>query len=123
MIDENNLAAAWIQFQRLATGSVEQGQLLWAHERLDDMCSSEPAAAWNVIQEIIALDHSDEILANIGAGPFEDLLVNHGALLIDKVEACARISSDFRRMLGIVWKNRISDDVWVRLKAIAPPSW
>ena len=77
MKDENDLTAAWIRFQRLPNGSDEQDQLSWAFVRLDDMCRSEPAAAWNVIQEIIALDQSDEILANVGAGPFEDLLVNH----------------------------------------------
>jgi len=29
----------------------------------------------------------------------------------------------FRRILGVVWQNQIPDDVWNRLKAIAPPSW
>ena len=33
------------------------------------MCQSAPESAWNVIQEIIALDQSDEILANVGVGP------------------------------------------------------
>jgi hypothetical protein len=40
------------------------------------MCESEPDKAWETIQEIIGRDHSDEILANIGAGPFEDLMGN-----------------------------------------------
>ena len=78
MKDENDLAAVWIRFQRLPNGSGEQDQLSRAFERLDDMCRSEPAAAGNVIQQIIALDQSDEILANVGAG------------------------ADFRRMLGVV---------------------
>jgi uncharacterized protein DUF6869 len=121
--DDSNIAAAWIKYQRLPNGSAEQSQLFWAYEQLDAMCRSEPAAAWIVIQEIIARDQSDEVLANVGAGPFEDLMVNHGTLLIDKVESCARMSSDFRRMLGVVWQNAISDEVWARLKAIAPPSW
>jgi hypothetical protein len=90
---------------------------------MDDLCDSEPATAWNVIQEIIALNPTDKILAMVGAGPFEDLMVRHGATFIAKVESCARVNSDFRRMLGIVWKNQISDDVWVRLKAVAAPSW
>jgi hypothetical protein len=120
---ENNLAAVWIRFQSLPKKSAEYEHLFWACERLDDLCRSEPGAAWNVIQEIIALNQSDEILAMLGAGPFEDLMANHGSLLIDKVELCARISPTFRRMLGVVWKNAIQDDVWTRLKAIAPPSW
>jgi len=88
-----------------------------------DLCIDEPEKAWNAIQEIIALDQSDNILAMVGAGPFEDLMVHHGTLLIDRVESCARVSPPFRRMLGVVWKNEIADHVWDRLRAIAPPSW
>jgi uncharacterized protein DUF6869 len=123
MNDESNLAAVWIRLQSLPKGSDEYDELFWAFERMDELCDSEPATAWNVIQEIIALNHSDSILAMIGAGPFEDLMARHGAMFIDKVESCARTNPEFRRMLGIVWKNQISDDVWVRLKAVAPPSW
>ena len=120
---DNDLATAWIQFQSLSKESLEYDQLFSVAERLDDLARSEPAAAWNVIQEIIALNQSDTILAMVGAGPFEDLMVHHGALLIDKVESCARASPAFRRMLGTVWKNAISDEVWDRLRAVAPPSW
>jgi hypothetical protein len=122
MNDENSLAAAWIRFQSLSKGSVEYDQLFWVVERFID-ASSEPATAWNVIQKIISLNQNDAILAMVGAGPFEDLMVHHGALLIDKVESCARASPAFRRMLGVVWKNAISDEVWDRIRAIAPPSW
>jgi hypothetical protein len=123
MSDDNNLAAVWVRFQRLPKGSNEYDDLFWAFERMDDLCDSEPATAWNIIQEIIALNSTDNILAMVGAGPFEDLMVRHGAMFIDKVESCARVNPDFRRMLGIVWKNQISDDVWVRLKGVAAPSW
>jgi hypothetical protein len=37
----------------------------------DALATATPETAWNVIQEITALDHSDRILANVGAGPFE----------------------------------------------------
>jgi hypothetical protein len=98
-------------------------ELEWAWEKLDDLCRTEPDAAWQIIQEIIARDKSDRNLANVGAGPFEDLLVHHGARFIDQVESCARSDAAFKRMLGVVWKNAIADDVWNRVKAIAPPSW
>jgi hypothetical protein len=69
---EDNLAAVWIRFQSLPKKSPEYGHLFWVCERLDDLCRSEPAAAWNVIQEIVALNQSEVILAMLGAGPFED---------------------------------------------------
>jgi hypothetical protein len=123
MVDANNLADVWIRLHLLPKGSGEKEALWWSWEKLDEMCDSAPETAWNVILEIVALDHSDQILANVGAGPFEDLMGRHGALFIDRVEERARTHPAFRRMLGIVWKNAISDEVWNRIKAIAPPSW
>jgi hypothetical protein len=53
----------------------------------------------------------------------QDFLGYHGTLVIDRVEMCVRSNPSFKRMLDIVWQNAISDEVWVRLNAIAPPSW
>lgn len=122
-MDADNLAEAWIRLHHLPKDSSEREALFWSWERLTEMCESVPETAWSVIQEIIALDQSDQILSNIGAGPFEDLMVNHGARFIDRVEICARTNLAFRRMLGVAWTNAISDEIWNRLKVIAPPSW
>ena len=70
MNDENDLAAAWVRFQSLPKGSDEYDDLFWAFERMDDLCDSAPATAWNVIQEIIAANHSDNILAMVRNGGF-----------------------------------------------------
>jgi hypothetical protein len=124
MMDADNLAEVWIRrLHHLPKGSSEHDALFWSWEKLTEMCDTAPETAWSVIQEIIALDHSDQILANVGAGPFEDLMGNHGPQFIDRVEMCSRSHPAFRRMLGIVWKTAISDEVWNRIKAIAPPSW
>ncbi len=92
-------------------------------EQLTDMCEEDPESAWNVIHEIIISDQSDKILASVGAGPFEDLMAKHGAQFISRVELCARLDKAFRRMLGTVWKNQMADDVWDRIRKMAPPSW
>lgn len=126
MMDADNLADAWIRLHHLPKESRESSEhdaLFWSWEKLTEMCDSAPERAWSVIQEIIALDHGDEILASVGAGPFEDLMGRHGAQFIDRVEKCARAHAAFQRMLGIVWKNAIPDDVWRRIQAVAPPSW
>jgi hypothetical protein len=59
---------------------------------------------------IISLDQSDTILANLGAGPYEDLMGNHGAQFIARIERCANQVPAFHRMPGIVRKNPVSDD-------------
>ena len=124
MTDANrNLAEAWIKLQHTPQKSDARDELWWAWEQLDELCRTEPEKACDVVQQIIAQDQSDQILSNVGAGPIEDLLVHHGARIIDRVESCARSNPAFKRMLGIVWKNRVPDDVWNRIKAIAPSSW
>jgi hypothetical protein len=122
----DNLAEAWIRLHHIPKESRQSSQydeLFWSWEKLTEMCDSAPETAWDVIQEILGRDHSDQILASIGAGPFEDLMSSYGAQFIDRVEKCARTHPAFKRMLGVVWKNSISDDVWIRIQAIAPPSW
>jgi hypothetical protein len=69
------------------------------------------------------MDGSDSILGNLAAGPLEDLLVDHGPEFIDRVEILARQDRQFRRLLGAVWQNAMSDDLWNRVKAVAGPSW
>ena len=123
MTDSKRLVQNWIQYHHLPKASKDGGALFWAWQQLTDMCQKDPESAWNVIREIIVTDQSDRNLANIGAGPFEDLMGSHGAQFIDRVERCVKSDRAFRRMLGIVWKNRIADDVWARIQKIAPPSW
>jgi Family of unknown function (DUF6869) len=126
MNDADNLVEAWIRLHHIpkeSRQSTQYDELFWSWEKLTEMCDSAPETAWDAIQEIIGRDHSDQILASIGAGPFEDLMGSHGAQFIDRVEKCARTHPAFRRMLGIVWNNSISDDVWIRIQAIALPSW
>jgi hypothetical protein len=69
------------------------------------------------------LDGSDWILANIAAGPLENSLVYHGDKFIDRFEVLAREDQQFRKLLGAVWQNNMSDALWARVKAIAAPSW
>jgi hypothetical protein len=38
--------------------------------------------------------------------------------LIDRIEAEARIDASFARLLGGVWKARMSDPLWERVQAV-----
>ncbi len=70
-----------------------------------------------MIQKILSLDDSlvtDQMLA---AGDVENLLALHGPAMIDRIEEQARTSPRFARLLGGVWKNRMTDEVWARVCA------
>ena len=65
------------------------------------------------------LDRSDQLLANLAAGPLEDLLAQHGERFIERVETLARQEPRFRFTLQMVWRNAISAPVWARLRKAA----
>jgi hypothetical protein len=120
-IDE--IAAVWSLLQHLPQASDEYERTFWVHMRLGELVQDDPESAWVVIHAIRNVDGSDLVLANLAAGPLEELLVFHGEEFIDRVEALAQQDQQFKKVLGAVWKNNISDAVWDRVKAVAGPTW
>jgi hypothetical protein len=95
----------------------------WANTRLSELCRHEPALALQVICDILRRDSSDKVVENLAAGPLEDLLVYHGPVVIDEVEALANGDPEFRGLLGGVWRNQIREDVWERVQALVVAHW
>lgn len=118
------VAEAWTKLHHLPHNkTAEREMVYWAYERLCDLVQNDPEEGWKVIQAIRRLDGSDVILSNLGAGPVEDLMVAHGPRFIERVEALAGQDQQFRKMLGCTWQNRMPDELWARIKAVAVPSW
>jgi hypothetical protein len=123
MHEIQQIAQTWIEIDRLPEDSEELDAKFWAFERLSNLVRHDPEEAWKVIEAMRRLDRSDAILANIAAGPLENLLVYHGDKFIDRFEILAQSDQQFRKLLGAVWQNDMSDALWIRVKAIAAPSW
>jgi hypothetical protein len=123
MHEIQQIAQTWIEMHRLPDDSQEREAKFWAFERLSNLVQENPEEAWRVIEAMRRLDGSDWILANIAAGPLENSLVYHGDKFIDRFEVLAREDQQFRKLLGAVWQNNMSDALWARVKAIAAPSW
>jgi hypothetical protein len=119
----DNIADAWIKLHHLPEESEERERNFWAFMRLRELIRDDPEAAWSVIGKMLERDTSDVVLSNVGAGPLEDLLVAHGARFIDRIEKRAESDTTFKKVLGTVWKNAISEDVWQRVRAVAAPFW
>src|SRR5262245_7862582 len=47
----------------------------WAWEAVNALVRDEPEQAWSMILRLVELSPDDRILANVAAGPLEDLLV------------------------------------------------
>jgi hypothetical protein len=109
-----SLASSWLAHQ---SGYDE------AFDKMYDLLHDDPESAWLVIQEMNSREMSDEIMANLAAGPLEDLLRLHGDAFIERTEFKANSDSKFNRLLGGVWQNEMSNDVWERLNKVRKEVW
>lgn len=76
-----------------------------------------PYFIWNFMIDAMQMAETDENLQMIAAQLPEFLLAHYGSL-IPLFERHARDDQRFRRMLTGVWRHRMSDNVWMRLRAI-----
>jgi hypothetical protein len=123
----HEIATTWLRYGQLSRGErperLASDALSWASQTLYQLVRDNPERAWKVIELLLKLDSSEIVLANVAAGPVEDLLVHHGAKFIDRVEQATVSDPVFKKMLGAVWKNNIPADIWNRVKAVAGPSF
>jgi hypothetical protein len=120
-----NLIDAWVMRYKVEGEADKFGEdsTYWAWNELDNICRSNPELCLELILEILRTDRSDRVLANLAAGPLEDLLVRHGPKVINRVESHAKTDRQFKHLLGGVWKNAMSDEVWERVQAVAGAKW
>src|SRR5438309_11718408 len=111
-LEVQKLARAWITLQDAPQDTAERDRYFWAFERLRDLREEDPEACWVAINAIREIDGSDKILASVASGPLEDLLVSHGPVFIERIEQLAAKDPQFRKLLGAVWQNDISDEIW-----------
>ena len=117
--DDLELAKAWIALQHAERRMKDDDPRFEAHVTLDEIRTTDLERCWSVILKIFMLDRSDQLLANLAAGPLEDLLAQHGERFIERVETLARQEPRFRFTLQMVWRNAISAPVWARLRKAA----
>lgn len=123
--ERDRLARTWIFAQKLGIGTLGYDRHSWAVEELVDLAFHQPNALWELILRILEMDRSETILAAIGAGPLEDLMVQHGGAFIDKVERLAAKSPAFKAAMKHAWFEDGDTPVFGKFFAIAgvaPPS-
>jgi hypothetical protein len=114
----NQLADAWIRYWYAPEGSTVRNELSGATD-LYELEYYNPEDLWKLILLIHGRDQSNRIQEVLSAGPVEDLLVKHGDSFIDRIETQARLDPQFAKLVGGVWKNRMSDANWNRLHAVS----
>lgn len=97
--DMSSLVKAWIEYHAMPE---KQGDF-WAWEAVSEAISERPEEGWNLVLELIREAPDKHILANVAAGPLEDLIVQHSEAFIERIEEMARKDPQFRLALSGVW--------------------
>ena len=115
------LVDGWLTYQHASDESgIGPENLLSAESEVMDLTYDDPEALWRFIVCAIRDRRSDEVQVRevLAAGPLEDLLTKSGPNFIDRVEAEARTNPRFASLLGGVWQNSMSDDIWDRVRKV-----
>jgi hypothetical protein len=89
----------------------------WASSKVIDLALESPEELWDFILEVLKRDPPTEVIEVLAAGPLEDYIAKLGERVIGQVEAQAAMDPKFRSLLGGVWRNSMSDEVWERVQA------
>lgn len=87
-----------------AKADMGNDDLAWASLHVSNLVfSGRPEEGWDVIAAATRAVTDPTVLCQIGAGELEDLIVNHGAELIEAIEAEAASNDNLRKALACVW--------------------
>jgi hypothetical protein len=95
----------------------------WAVDCERDLIRDHPDLGLDFVSAVLATDPEDRVIALLAAGPLEDVLAKHGPAIIARVEEEARRSPQFRHLLGGVWQNAMTNEIWKRVLRAAPTRW
>jgi hypothetical protein len=113
------LAKAWIAHTKEFRETRGDTEHWWAAEKIWEMERNEPESLWTLILLIHSSAPEDAVIVeNLAAGPLEMLLVHHGSKMIGLVEEEAERNLRFANLLGGVWKNQMTDEIWARVQAV-----
>ena len=126
-MDETELSKvvdAWIAGESASRGSPEYETNWWAISEVSDWSLERNGELlWRFILAAYKRNLPDKVIAVLAAGPVEDLLAKEGPDFIDRVETLARQDPKFNYLLGGVWRNTMTDDVWQRVENIRNHVW
>lgn len=112
------IVGAWIAAQETGRGSAEFEKHEWAVSKVVMWgVTDQSELLWRFITAAYKRDLSDDVSGMLAAGPIEDLLSTFGPAYITRVEELAAKDDRFRSILCGVWRQVMTDEVWMRLLA------
>lgn len=121
-MENTDIASAWIQncrdTIRFGIDSAQADSTFWAFQALDQLCSSQPDEALDIVLLILHTQPEERVLYNLAAGPLEDLVTRNGLQIISRIEQIASVDSAFLHLIGGVWSDRAPSEVQERLQPL-----
>lgn len=123
-LELNRVVEAWVAGCQAEDGTPEHERNWWAVSQVMDWAlEGEADRLWLFILAAYKRSISDRVVSVLAAGPLEDLLAKHGSTYIELVEQLAKEDEKFNYLLGGVWQNTMSDEVWKRVQAARREVW
>jgi hypothetical protein len=118
MIDEHFINE-WIKHQE-DTYDDDDAESHWTDDHLINLVlCDEIEELWEFVTRTYRKELSPEVIGILSAGALEDILAKRGEEYIGRVELLAANDPKFKYLLGGVWQNAMSDEVWSRVQAVA----
>lgn len=89
----------------------------WTFALFDALIRDHPALGLAATRAALAACPHSEAVADVAAGPLEDLIAAHGAALIDEIERLADRAPRFAYALTGVWRRDTAPLLWARIEA------
>lgn len=117
--------AYWQHFVRATRGDrqarLDAGEFVWAEDEVRSALS-DPLEAVPLLVALADAAPDEEALAYLGAGPVEDLLVEHATIVVTALEAAAARNPRFRYALRCAWfDDKVPPSVERRLRRFGSP--
>src|SRR5438105_560123 len=93
--DMDEMVRYWIS----AWAGDDRVERAWAQQLASDLTNDDPNLGLDFVFSVLDRNPSTEVAGFLVAGPLEDLLDKHGAVVIERVEAKATQQSEFRDLL------------------------
>ncbi|HTS17084.1 MAG TPA: hypothetical protein VMP11_05880 [Verrucomicrobiae bacterium] len=105
------------------TASELEAEWFEGGELMMDAVHDVPETVWPAILKILEHELTPDQIADLAAGPMEDLLAQHGARFIERVEAEAQRNPRLNHLLGGVWKSSMTEEIWERVQKARKEVW
>ncbi len=123
MINEEFISE-WLAYQE-ENLETDDSETHWTDEHLIYLSITDGGdkQLWQFVLDTYPREMSDGVLAILAAGALEDALAKNGETYIEQVEILARKDPKFKKLLGAVWQNAMSDQLWARVCAMKGDPW